>query len=1782
MPNSTRVSLFASLTLAAAGCTSSMSPGADASTLEPRASAEGSVQRAAADRPAGGGAKHALAPRSGDDVAFERVELARDFTCEGANFADFDRDGDQDVVAGPWWYEGPDWKTRHALYAPKSFDPAGYSDAFFAWPCDVDHDGWTDVVTVGFPGKEAFWYRNALAAKDARDVPWERVLIAPEVDNESPAFTDLDGDGAPELVFHTGGRFGFAQPVKGDPRAPWTFRPLSAQLDIGRFTHGLGVGDVNGDGRADVLWKEGWFEQPASLANDPEWTFHAFRFSDREGGAQMFAYDVDGDGDRDVITSLAAHHFGLSWFENVVKDGAITFVEHRVMDDPSAKNARGVCFGELHALALADVNGDGLLDVVTGKRWWSHGAQGDPQPGSRPEVWWFELVRGPTVTEYAPRLVDLASGVGTQLVTGDLDGDGRLDVVVGNKRGTFVLLQRTPEELRASGVIQSEAAVEDPVPALGAGADPGGEPPTGHDNLDFEKGDLSGWTATGRAFDDQPIRGDTVSARGREASLHRGAWWLGGYEKHGDAPTGTLTSKPFRCDRPWMSFLVGGGGARSTRVEVVLAGEDRVLFTTSGANYESMQRVVVDLRAVVGKDVFLRLVDDATGGWGHLNFDDVRFHAEKPDFARPKGVPAILPLDAVAHAGLAPKDAVKAMTTRDGFHAELVLAEPDVHQPVAFTFDAKGRLWLAEAFTYPKRADGDWHAGADDVVVFEDRDGDGAYETRTVFLDHLNLVSGLEVGFGGVWIGAAPYLLFVPDADGDLVPDAAPEVVLDGFGYQDTHETLNAFTWGPDGWLYGCHGVFTHSRVGKPGTPDAERVPIDAGVWRFHPTRRQFEVFAWGTSNPWGVDFDESGEAFVTACVIPHLWHVIPGARYERQAGEHFDRFLPGEIGTIADHRHYVGDTPHGGNLRSNSAGGGHAHCGLCLWQGAAFPEELRGALFFGNIHGNRLNMDVLERKGSGYVGHHGADFLLANDAWFRAIAMKEGPDGALWVIDWYDQQACHDTKRELWDRTNGRVYRVVHGERAKARTDLASLTTHELVELQTNRDGWTTRQARKLLQERGPDPTAQRELRDLLARSKGDEPKELRALWALHAVGGVTETLARVLLTSGSEGVRAWSARLALEDRGADRATLTQLERMAAKEPSPRVRLAIAAAVQRLAPELRWGILEALLARGEDDADANLPLMEGFALEPLVALDPDRALALAANAKLERVARFVVRRAAGEAKLHAALVRALARESEPVRRARMLEDALAGLADQRGLAEPAGWNALAERWTSDGDARVAELVQKVSLAFGSTAAFPELRRRLADAKEKPERRREALDALVRGKDAEVAPILRALLDDAALRGPALRALASFADAEAPAAVLARYASFSVDEKRDALNALAARASSARALLDAVADGRVPRADLGAFVVRALQNLGDAALSARLKDVWGEVRTTSDAKAKRIAELTAALGKDALAKADLPRGREVFSRTCEQCHTLFGTGGKVGPDLTGSNRADLAYLLSNVVDPNAVVPKDYLATNVFLKDERVVSGLLQKQTDTSITLATENDVVVIARADVDELKLTTLSTMPEGLLDALPMDDVRDLVAYLATPTQTSLRATKANVKRFFDGKTLAGWKGADCWSVEGGEIVGRTKGLEKNEFLVNELDLGDFRLELDVRLVNDAGNSGVQFRTHALEHGEVAGYQADVGPGWWGKLYEENGRGVLVDAQVEAKVAKDGWNHYAIEARGHRVRTWLNGAPCADLDDAQGAVRGFVALQLHSGGATEVRFRNLVLTLDP
>jgi|FLOH01.1.fsa_nt_gi putative membrane-bound dehydrogenase-like protein len=789
-------------------------------------------------------------------------------------------------------------------------------------------------------------------------------------------------------------------------------------------------------------------------------------------------------------------------------------------------------------------------------------------------------------------------------------------------------------------------------------------------NLGFEDGSFEGWSATGDAFGTQPVEGDVVLARtGDIRSQHDGVFWAASSENTGTQATGTLTSVSFTVTDPFISFLVAGGALEDTRAELVRASDDEVLFKISGNNSPALRPVVVDVTSAMGGELFVRLVDNETGvsaipyigdnPHAYIAFDDLRFYSERPTFMNELSLENIVMLpmiDLVLNAGLSGADAVAAMTVPDGFTVTLAAAEPDVIRPITFTYDDRGRLWVVEAHTYPEPApEGE---GKDRILIFEDTNGDGTLDSRKIFIENLNLVSGMELGFGGVWVGAAPYFMFIPIEPGTDSPAGPPQILLDGWGSQDTHETLNSFHWGPDGWLYGNHGVFTHSLVGPPGTPEEDRVGLNAGVWRYHPKRHEFEVFAHGTSNPWGLDFNDYGHVFITGCVIPHLYHMIQGGRYQRQGGKHFNPYTYDDIKSHGDHVHWVGNRgPHAGNHRSGEAGGGHAHAGAMFYQGGSWPEEYRDQLFMNNIHGFRTNRDIVERSGSGYIGKHGDDFLLANDTWSQMLNHRYGPDGSVHVIDWYDKNQCHSPNPDVHDKTLGRIFKITHENDEWVQVDLREMSSEALAELQLNKNDWYVRHARRLLQERGPDPGAHKVLKRILNQNT-DVTRRLRALWALFVTDGLSEDELEELLQDRDEYVRSWAIQFLAEDGDVSASAMAKLAELAGRDESQLVRLYITSALQRLPESDRWGILEELSARVEDLGDHNLPLMIWYAAEPLVEVDMSHALQMGLAAKVDFLLSFTVRRmvATGSSEVLSTLARALETETDPDKQAELIK----------------------------------------------------------------------------------------------------------------------------------------------------------------------------------------------------------------------------------------------------------------------------------------------------------------------------------------------------------------------------------------------------------------------------------------------------------------------------------------------------------------------------------------------
>ncbi|MFQ5733054.1 MAG: PVC-type heme-binding CxxCH protein [Planctomycetaceae bacterium] len=608
-------------------------------------------------------------------------------------------------------------------------------------------------------------------------------------------------------------------------------------------------------------------------------------------------------------------------------------------------------------------------------------------------------------------------------------------------------------------------------------------------------------------------------------------------------------------------------------------------------------------------------------------------------------------------APLSPAETVKRMQLPPGFKATVFAAEPDVVQPMAMTFDDRGRLWVVECLSYPdwitpdgkivrngktiEPKDKSQVKGRDRITIFEDTDGDGKHDKKTVFYDKGVNFTGIEYGFGGVFVTAVPYLLFIPDKNRDDKPDGPPQILLDGWDLKAKHNVVNGLTWGPDGWLYGCNGILSNSEVrvmanqkrkaesGKPG------VKMNCGVWRYHPTRKVFEVVAHGTTNPWGLDFNEDGEMFITNCVIKHVFHVIPGAHYERMFGQDLTPNVYGLMESCADHIHWGGGkwtTSRGGHGKHDKPGGGHAHVGCMIYLGDNWPAKYRGKVFTCNLHGRRVNMDVLRRKGSGYVASHGPDFLKVPDPWFRGLELKYGPDGGVYLTDWSDIGECHD--RDSIHRENGRIYKITFGDVKKWKGDLEKLKDAPLLDLLTHKNRWFARRARRLIHERATSGKLDDEIAYFEAEAASRNPLKhsnpvLDFLWTMH----LAHKQSKGPWEDVNELNRAWSIRLTLDNGKVLPKDQKQLVAMAINDKSPRVRLALASGLQRFPIKDRWAIAEALVAHGEDAKDANIPLMIWYGIEPAVSKDRKRAIALLKKTKIPLIRQYIARRLAEMAK---------------------------------------------------------------------------------------------------------------------------------------------------------------------------------------------------------------------------------------------------------------------------------------------------------------------------------------------------------------------------------------------------------------------------------------------------------------------------------------------------------------------------------------------------------------------
>ena len=972
---------------------------------------------------------------------------------------------------------------------------------------------------------------------------------------------------------------------------------------------------------------------------------------------------------------------------------------------------------------------------------------------------------------------------------------------------------------------------------------------------------------------------------------------------------------------------------------------------------------------------------------------------------------------------LSPADQQKSFVVPPGFQVRLFASEPEVVNPVAMSFDERGRLWVLELYEYPLGTQ-PGEKGRDRIKILEDTDGDGRADKVTVFADGMTLATALLVGNGGVYVGEAPHLWFMRDTDGDDVADEKTEV-LTGFGLEDRHELLNGFTWGPDGQLYMTHGVFTATKAKDPANPNAAPVVVSAGVARLDTRTRKFEVFAEGTSNPWGVDFDAKGNAFVSACVIDHLFHLAPGGLYSRQAGQAPFPYAYGELPSIVDHKHHMA-----------------AYAGIDIYQGDQWPKEWLGAALHGNIHQNALNIDRLTPKGSSFVAtkwNDSGDFMTTKDGWFMPVSIQTGPDGAVWVMDWYDRYPCYQNANADpagVDRERGRIWRVVWTgddaakpvpSRPSRDMDLSKLSSDDLAKRLAHPNVWQRRMAQRVLTGRGITAFGPRELHaktplhDLLKNGSTLDSR-LAALWTLHSGGLLDEGWLETAAEDKEPAVRAWAARL-VGERGLLLKDSFQLLAKLSEDPDLTVRLGVAVAARQFVsgsltvntpPKVpinevvTGGILSGLFLNATKGTDPTLDFLFWMALEPVVAFDPVHAIGFYKEDGAKKtlpfsaeVLRKIMRRTC-DLRDEVMLSRAVREFGKiPADAKATIVAGLQGLLEgQRGkaLAPDAAAVAVVSRLARSADGDIAKVAQQLGSLWGDATAIKGSLARVTDAGASEADRIAAIRTARRLKTDDTREALLSVFRGAAsdkLKVEAVRGLADVGSDDTARQLLEKWAGLSPSVRSAVAELCTTRGNWKWPFYRAVESGAVKRGDLPPTVIRALATSQNVNERDKAVQIFGKVQASSAEKLKLIA----AQRKVVIAgPVDIAAGHEVAKKTCFICHKLHGEGADIGPDLTGVGRSSLDALLHNVIHPNEIIGAGYEQVEVETKDDQTLSGRMTENTATHVKLVMAGpSEAIIDKSNVRSLRVTENSAMPEGL-EQMPEADFRNLIWYILAP----------------------------------------------------------------------------------------------------------------------------------------------------------------------------------------
>ena len=951
--------------------------------------------------------------------------------------------------------------------------------------------------------------------------------------------------------------------------------------------------------------------------------------------------------------------------------------------------------------------------------------------------------------------------------------------------------------------------------------------------------------------------------------------------------------------------------------------------------------------------------------------------------------------------------AVKQFKVADGLAISLVAAEPEVSQPLSINFDDRGRMWVLQYRQFPNpngltpvKVD-NWlrtkydklpdpppkgPKGNDRISIYEDTDGDGRPDTVKQFLSDLNLASGMALGHGGVFVVQSPYLLYYADRDQDDVPDGDPEVLLTGFGMDDAHAFANSLTWGPDGWLYGAQG--------STSTAAIRGIGFQQGVWRYHPRTKEFELFAEGGGNTWGIDFDRFGNLFAGGNTVEPLVHHVQGAYYVKGFGKHGPLHNPHTYGYFQPVKHhgYTGDSLTGG---------------FVLYQGGAFPERFNGACIAPNTRHSAMRWSTVELRGSTFATRAAGDFITTSDIWFRPVDSTVGPDGALYVADWYDYNISHSSpkNRSQWyqpSRADGRVWRVAPSDVKRIDTkqlDLSAKSNAELITLLSHPNDWYARQARRLFAERR-DKSVVPALKEMLESS--NQRLALQALWSIYVTGGFDDPLAEETLKSGHEYVRAWTVRLLSDMKTVSSRLQPKLVQLARDETSVIVRSQLACTARRMPADAALPIIAELLRHDEDADDVHVPLLLWWAIEDKIISDTSIVLRLVESPEMWRLSimhEFIIARLArrlaaeGTDDGYAACARLLALAPDEAD----LGLVVTGMVDARSgrqlqhVPKPLEAPLASLLKQEPTDLRVVQL----ALRLGGPAA--QAVTLIADASRPLGERIAIIQALGETQTASaVVPLLRLIRPTEAeqVQSAALAALAYFDDPQIGSKVRLAYPALKPGSKPPAIDLLCSRPAWAATLMAAIENNEIDPKHVTLDQVRQLLEHDDLRLHRLVTQSWGRIQSATPLQHQgRISAVSQLLHRR---KGDAVGGLQIYEEICANCHKLHGKGNSIGPDLTGAERKDRLKLIRNIVDPSSEIRPQYISHVAVTNDDRLITGLLAESKAESITLLdAKNKRTLLSRSDLAELRESTTSLMPEKLLDELTDQQIRDLLAYL-------------------------------------------------------------------------------------------------------------------------------------------------------------------------------------------